>query len=105
MSQYNTRILVGCGSRIYVREWADENGILNHPSKIPSEEAKFGSGTGWFESKITWLEVKGVVSLLLVKSYIFTLSNGGQWEIDACKEDRLVVVSRLKEDELKTGES
>ena len=105
MSRYNARISVGRGAWIWVREWADENGITNYSSKIPSEEVRFGSETGWFGSYITWLEVKGVVSLLLVKTYIFTLSNNVQGEIDSCKEDRFVVVSRLKEGDLKIWES
>ena len=30
----------------------EENGIPNHSSKIPADEVKFGSGTGWFGSQI-----------------------------------------------------
>lgn len=46
-----------------------------------------------------------MISLLLVKAYIFTLSNNVQGEIESCKEGRFEVVSRLKECDLKIWES
>ena len=54
---------------------------------------------------MAWIVVKGMESSLLVKAYTFTLSNDGQGDVESCIENRLVVVSTVKEWKLKIGES